>query len=132
MTDAWRARNSTIPLGAGRKHLCRRDEDSAWGLTPGTGLKTRPPPIRGGRTGAWGVAVLTKWTADHKYLRPLQHLQPATRVQFGLGAILPRSNTPSLRVAGFEDDDEDEYEAPRDAWSRLANITMIFPTLIGF
>ena len=44
--------------------------------------------------------------------RSPQHLQPATRVQFGLGAILPHSNTPSLRVAGFEDDDEDEYEAP--------------------
>ena len=31
-----------------------------------------------------------------------------------IGAILPHSNTPSLRVAGFEDedDDEDEYEAP--------------------
>jgi hypothetical protein len=53
--------------------------------------------------------------ADHKYLPPLQHLQPATRVQFGLGATLPHSNTParnasrsdaggpSLRVAGFED-----------------------------
>jgi hypothetical protein len=24
----------------------------------------------------------------------------------------PTSNTPSLRVAGFEDEDEDEYEAP--------------------
>jgi len=34
-------------------------------------------------------------------------------VQFGLGAVLPHSNTPSLRVTGFEDedDDEDEYEA---------------------
>jgi hypothetical protein len=43
-----------------------------------------------------------------------EHLQPATRVQFGLSAILPHSNTPSLRVAGFEDedDDEDEYETP--------------------
>jgi hypothetical protein len=41
------------------------------------------------------------------------HLQPAARVQFGLGTVLPHSNTPSLRVAGFEDedDDEDEYEA---------------------
>jgi hypothetical protein len=38
---------------------------------------------------------------------------PATRVQFGLGAVLHHSITPSLRVAGFEDedDDEDEYEA---------------------
>jgi hypothetical protein len=37
-------------------------------------------------------------------------------VQFGLGAVLPRSNTPSLRVAGFEDenDDEDEYETPHE------------------
>jgi hypothetical protein len=46
-----------------------------------------------------------------------EHLQPATRVQFGLGALLPHSNTPSLRVAGFEDedDDEDEYEEPGES-----------------
>jgi hypothetical protein len=45
---------------------------------------------------------------------PFQHLQPATPVQFGLGAVLQYSNTPSLRVAGFEDedDDEDEDEGP--------------------
>jgi hypothetical protein len=55
---------------------------------------------------------------------------PATRVQFGLGAVLPARNasrsdaggqhsntptldhsiTPSLRAAGFEDDDEDEND----------------------
>jgi hypothetical protein len=48
---------------------------------------------------------------------PLQRLQPATRVQSGLRAILPHSNTPSLRVAGFEDEDEDddEHEAPCEA-----------------
>jgi hypothetical protein len=35
-------------------------------------------------------------------------------VQFPIGAVLRHSNTPSLRVAGFEDedDDEDEDEAP--------------------
>ena len=52
--------------------------------------------------------------------RSPQHLQPATRVQFGLGAILPHSNTPSLRVAGFED--EDEYEAPGEGGS-LTDVT---------
>jgi hypothetical protein len=31
---------------------------------------------------------------------------------FGLGAVLQHSYTPSLRVTGFEDDDEDENEAP--------------------
>ncbi|HYZ73173.1 MAG TPA: hypothetical protein VE641_08840 [Chthoniobacterales bacterium] len=41
---------------------------------------------------------------------PFQHLQPATRVQFGLGAVLQYSSTPSLRLAGFEDEDDDEYE----------------------
>ena len=41
---------------------------------------------------------------------PHWHTQPATRVQFGLGAVLQHSGTPSLRVAGFED--EDENEAP--------------------
>ena len=40
----------------------------------------------------------------------LQYLQPAARVLFGLGAVLQHSHTPSLRVAGFED--EDENEAP--------------------
>jgi len=39
-----------------------------------------------------------------------EHLQPATRVQFAAGAVLQYSRTPSLRVAGFED--EDENEAP--------------------
>ncbi|HYZ74952.1 MAG TPA: hypothetical protein VE641_17865 [Chthoniobacterales bacterium] len=39
-----------------------------------------------------------------------QHLQSATRVQFGLGAVLQYSSTPSLRLAGFEDEDDDEYE----------------------
>ena len=40
-----------------------------------------------------------------------QHLQPRGRgVLFGLGAVLPHSNTPALRVAGFEDEDDDEYE----------------------
>jgi hypothetical protein len=44
-----------------------------------------------------------------------EHLQPATRVQFGLGALVQRSDTPSLRVAGFEDEDDDENEAPGEA-----------------
>jgi hypothetical protein len=42
---------------------------------------------------------------------PLQHPQPATRVQFGLGAVLHYSNTSSLRVAGFEDEDEAPCES---------------------
>jgi hypothetical protein len=43
-------------------------------------------------------------------------------LQFGLGAVLPHSNTPSLRVAGFEDedDDEDEYEAPGEGETATA------------
>jgi hypothetical protein len=47
---------------------------------------------------------------------------PAMRVQFGLRAILPPSNTP-LRVAGFDDEDEDE--APSEA---IANCP-VFHTL---
>ena len=31
-------------------------------------------------------------------------------MQFRLGAVLQYSTTPSLRVAGFEDEDDDEYE----------------------
>jgi hypothetical protein len=37
----------------------------------------------------------------------VQHPQPRGRgVQFGLGAVLQHSRTPSLRVAGFEDESE--------------------------
>jgi hypothetical protein len=31
-------------------------------------------------------------------------------VQFQIGAVLQHSNTPSLRVAGFEDEDDDDDE----------------------
>jgi hypothetical protein len=40
-------------------------------------------------------------------LPPLQHPQPATRVQYGQGAVLKHSKTPP-RASGFEDDDENE------------------------
>ena len=43
-------------------------------------------------------------------------------VQFGLGPVLPHSNTPSLRVAGFEDEDE----APFWLSSSLPNIERAF------
>ncbi|HYZ72191.1 MAG TPA: hypothetical protein VE641_03885 [Chthoniobacterales bacterium] len=33
-------------------------------------------------------------------------------MQFGPGAVLQYSSTPSLRLAGFEDDDQYENEAP--------------------
>jgi hypothetical protein len=48
--------------------------------------------------------------AQNSGLPPLQHPQPATQLQFRLGAVLQHSTTPSLRVAGFEDEDDDEYE----------------------
>jgi hypothetical protein len=50
--------------------------------------------------------------------------RPATRMQFGLGASLHHSITPSLRAAGFEDDDEDEddYEAPTGRIGRRARL----------
>jgi hypothetical protein len=41
---------------------------------------------------------------------PCEHLQPPTSAQFGLGTVLQHTRTPSLRVAEFED--EDENEAP--------------------
>jgi len=43
-------------------------------------------------------------------------------VQFGLGAVLQHSNTPTLRAAGFEDedDDEDEHSLPGVAFSLAA------------
>ena len=47
--------------------------------------------------------------------RPIGHPLPATRAQFGLGAVLQYSNTPSLRAAGFEDEDDDEDEEEDEA-----------------
>ena len=50
-------------------------------------------------------------------MRPESILNPATR-----GAIPNRRNTPTLRVAGFEDDDEDENEAPHE-WRQKGGLT---------
>jgi hypothetical protein len=57
-------------------------------------------------------------------------------VQFLIGAALQHSNTPSLRVTGFEDedDDEDENEAPHE-WhptlERLESTLIALSTPIG-
>jgi hypothetical protein len=69
-----------------------------------------------------GLLVMVRFQGESKLcLRndfgqsPFQHPQPRGRgVQFGLGASLHHSITPSLRAPGFEDedDDEDENEAP--------------------
>jgi hypothetical protein len=42
-------------------------------------------------------------------------------VQFQIGAVLRHSNTPSLRVAGFEDEDENEVpgEWRPNVWERV-------------
>jgi hypothetical protein len=53
----------------------------------------------------------------------LGSILPATRVQFGLRAILPHSNTPSLRVAGSED--EDENEAPGERTSSTVRVSKV-------
>jgi hypothetical protein len=45
------------------------------------------------------------------FLPPFQH-PTAERMQFGLGAVLHLSKTPSLHAAGFEDEDEDEMSKP--------------------
>jgi hypothetical protein len=49
---------------------------------------------------------------------PLSIFNPLRGSKLRLGALLQNSNTPSLRVAGFEDDDEDENEAPDQATRR--------------
>ena len=55
-------------------------------------------------------------------LAPKNHSQPRGRgVQFQIGAVLQHSITPSLRVAGFED--EDENEAPREASLLTVRVT---------
>jgi len=85
-------------------------------LTPGyRSPKTRP---KGAAEGFLALSVnktprLKPRRKDH--LSPLQHLQPRGRgVQFGLCAVLPHSNPPSLRAAGFEDEDEYEATPPTD------------------
>jgi len=39
---------------------------------------------------------------------PFGAFSPATQMQFGFGAVFQHFNTPSLCVAGFEDEDENE------------------------
>jgi len=51
-----------------------------------------------------------------KLLPPFQHPQPRGRgVQYGVGPVLPHSNTPSLRVTEVEDEDDDENSLPDEA-----------------
>src|SRR5258707_7306937 len=54
-------------------------------------------------------------------------------MQFQIGAVLQHSNTPSLRVAGFEDDDddEDENEAPHEHLNPLRGCNSGKALLIG-
>jgi hypothetical protein len=56
---------------------------------------------------------------------------PTMRVQFGLGAVLQHSITPSLRVAGSEDEDENEapgegrfMESLRDKTQQSCGVTV--------
>ena len=70
---------------------------------------------------ASGGEPLDKLTALFVCGRLPSSILPATRVQFGLGAVLQYSDTPSLRAAGFED--EDENEAPGEAMGAL---TLVF------
>jgi hypothetical protein len=113
------------PIGRCRT-LFRRDYRTQPGvLTPGYQCRERPA-LKGQKIVVFETAIRRGLIR----LLPLQHLQPATRVQFGLGAVLPHSNTParnasrsdaggpSLRVAGFEDGDEDEYEATCESVAR--------------
>jgi len=58
-------------------------------------------------------AIPSRAISTHKFH---QHPQPRCRgVQYGLRAVLPNSSTPSLRMAGFEDDDSLPDVAPRFA-----------------
>src|SRR5258707_6049012 len=65
------------------------------------------------------VCRVDQWSADHKYLPPLQHPYPLRRCNSDLAQYsnTPARNAsrsdaggPSLRAAGFEDEDDDEDE----------------------
>jgi hypothetical protein len=62
------------------------------------------------------------WRVPTRFYRPFS-IQPATRVQFGLGTVLQYSITPSLRTAGFEDEDDDDDED--EALKRLGRLTRL-------
>ena len=49
-------------------------------------------------------------TSIPNIFRPYSNLQRGHEVQFGQGATLQHSITPSLRAPGFEDEDDDEDE----------------------
>ncbi len=81
--------------------------DSAWGFNPRNTFQNDPPE---GAIDSWDrrLVGLAFYLSQEVILPPLQHLEPATRVPFGLGAVLQHSHTPSLRVTGFEDSLSDE------------------------
>ena len=89
---------------------------------PGKTPKNRPVPyrryeeVRSASFIGWIMLVAIVRGQMPESNRPIGHPQPHGRgVQFGLGAVLQYSNTPSLRAAGFEDEDDDEDEAPCEA-----------------
>jgi len=55
-------------------------------------------------------------------------LTPRRGVQFGLGSVLPHSNTPSLRVAGFEDSGSTELA---EVLSAVAHVLWCHPLKVG-
>ena len=74
-------------------------------LTPGTDIKDVRPESGGREVSA--LECRTRSSTD--FLPPLQHPQPATRVQFQAGAS-NRVDTPFLQTTTFEHEHEHEHE----------------------
>ena len=88
------------------------------------GWQNGSPPNVGPAQEGFHVAIKNRPTVlkPQGSLAPKKHSQPRVRgVQFQIGAVLQHSITPSLRVAGFED--EDENEAPHAASSSTVRVT---------
>jgi hypothetical protein len=104
-SDRGQYSNAPLPNPTYRARLVRRSHRSMMDAAQGRPRKRGALHNKGSGEGG---STRTIWM-------PLQHPKPATRVQFGLGAVLQHSRTPSLRAARFED--EDENEAPCEGGS---------------
>jgi|HubBroStandDraft_2_1064218.scaffolds.fasta_scaffold132093_2 hypothetical protein len=102
-----RARNAKIKGRERSDFVPKGLEDSARGFNPGIDQSKTNPPRRGGRGLVAIYAPIN--SAQNRYLPPLQHPQPAMRVQFGQGAVLQQFAKPTPL---FEHEHEDDFDAP--------------------
>ena len=89
------------------RFLSRRDNRTEPGALPQVPIRKRPAPKVAVEASSQICADVPQTKRRSEHLAPLQHRQPAARVQFGPGALLQQFAKPTPL---FENEDDDENE----------------------